>query len=39
MNLTSYELEVYHFFDQMISDRAQNLGNIVMWWEESFGAF
>ncbi|KAL6276884.1 hypothetical protein ACE6H2_020485 [Prunus campanulata] len=23
----------------MISDRAQNLGIIIIWWEESFGEF
>ena len=36
---TSYEVEVSHFFDQMISDRVQNLGNIILQWEESFGEF
>ena len=34
---TSNELEVSNFFDQLISDRAQYFGNIIIWWEESFG--
>ena len=36
---TSNKLEMSNFFDQLISDRAQNLGNIIIWWEESFGEF
>ena len=35
----SNELEESNFFEQMISDRAQNLGDTIIWWEESFGEF
>ena len=33
------QIEVSHFFDQLSSDRAQNLGNNILWREESFGEF
>jgi len=36
---TSYEHEVSNFFDQLISDHGQNLGNIIIWSEESFDEF
>ena len=36
---TSYDREVSNFFDQLNLDRAQDLGNIIMWWDESFGEF
>ena len=36
---TSYALEVSNFFDKLILDRVQNLGNKIIWWEESFGEF
>jgi hypothetical protein len=36
---TLYELEVSQFFDQLISDQAQNLGDIIKWWEKYFGEF
>ena len=36
---TSYELEVSNFVVQLISGQDQNLGSIIIWWEESFGEF
>ena len=36
---TLYEHELSNFFGQLISDRAQNFGNIWIWWEELFGDF
>ena len=36
---TLNKLEMSNFFDQLISDRAQKLGNIIIWWEESFSEF
>ena len=36
---TSYEPELSDFKDQSISDWVQTLGNIIIWWEESFGGF
>ena len=35
----SYERELSNFKDQSISDRVQNLGNIIILWEESSGEF
>ena len=29
----------FQFVWPLISDRVQNLGNIIIWWEESFGDF
>ena len=34
---TSNELEMSNIFDQLISDRALNLGNTIILWEESLG--
>ena len=36
---TAFELELSNFLPLLISDRAQNLGIIIIWWEESFGEF
>ena len=36
---TSIEHEMSNFFDQLISDPVQNLGNITIRCEESFGGF
>ena len=36
---TAFEIEVSNFVQLLISDRAQNLGIIIIWWEESFGVF
>ncbi|KAL6294037.1 hypothetical protein ACE6H2_002179 [Prunus campanulata] len=36
---TAIELEVSNFVHLLTSDRAQNLGIIIIWWEESFGEF
>ncbi|CAL2247469.1 unnamed protein product [Prunus armeniaca] len=32
-----YEPELSDFKDQSISDGVQNLVNVIIWWEESFG--
>ncbi|CAL2256378.1 unnamed protein product [Prunus armeniaca] len=31
----SYEPELSDFVDQSISDRVQNMGKIIIWWEGS----
>ncbi|KAL6286412.1 hypothetical protein ACE6H2_010802 [Prunus campanulata] len=36
---TAFELEWSNFVHLLISDRAQNLGIIIIRWEESFGEF
>ncbi|KAL6279491.1 hypothetical protein ACE6H2_016372 [Prunus campanulata] len=36
---TAFEPELSNFLPLLFSDRAQNLGNIIIWWEESFGEF
>ena len=36
---TAFEPELSNFLTLLISDRAQNLGINIIWWEESFGEF
>ena len=36
---TPKEIGMSNFFDQLISDRAKNLGNMIILWEESIGDF
>ncbi|CAL2256489.1 unnamed protein product [Prunus armeniaca] len=34
---TWYEPELSDFKDQWLTDEVQDLGNNIIWWEESFG--